>query len=94
MAKVKFPYGRMLQTAGIAHRSEQEPEFNAFCHRSITRHLSGDWGDLDDEDKKYNDDALKHGDRLLSMYLYEGTKVYVITECDRSVTTILFADEY
>ncbi len=60
----------------------------------IDRHLSGDWGDLCDEDKATNADALTHGNRILSAYTLNDTKLWVITERDRSVTTILLPDEY
>ena len=59
-----------------------------------TRHLHCDWGDICDEDWNRNDHAVKSGGRLLSAYLVAGEKVFIITEWDRSVTTILFADEY
>ena len=60
----------------------------------LSRHANGDWGDLDDEDKAANDQALKDGDRLLSAYETPGGKVWIITEWDRSVTTILLPSEY
>ena len=60
----------------------------------INRHVRGDWGDLGAEDLQANTNALSSGDRLLSAYHYEGTKFWVITECDRSSTTILLPEEY
>lgn len=61
----------------------------------LRRHLSGDWGDVCDEDKQTNEDALIHGDRLLRAYCAnKGTKLWVITEADRSTTCILLPDEY
>jgi hypothetical protein len=61
----------------------------------LQRHASGDWGDLCTEDTQANNDALQYGDRLLSSYvLSESCKVWVITEWDRSVTTILLPSEY
>jgi hypothetical protein len=61
----------------------------------LQRHASGDWGDLCTEDMQANNDALQYGDRLLSSYvLSESCKVWVITEWDRSVTTILLPSEY
>jgi len=62
--------------------------------RLIARHASGDWGDLCAEDKQANKDAIRDGDRILSAYKLEGEKFYVITEADRSVTTVLLAYEY
>ncbi len=61
----------------------------------LTRHLRGDWGDLDSHDRRENEYSLRHGLRLLSAYaLRDGTKIWVITEADRSATTILLPDEY
>jgi hypothetical protein len=61
----------------------------------LLRHVTGDCGDLDDEDKKENELSVKEGFRILSSYHLEtGLKVWVITEWDRSVTTILLPDEY
>jgi len=65
------------------------------AYEATERHKNGDWGDLCDEDKQRNDEALKHGDRLLSVYRNEnGTKFWIITEYDRSVTTILLPEDY
>jgi hypothetical protein len=60
----------------------------------LGRHVRGDWGDLDDEDKQRNDEALTLGSRIFSAYLVKGVKFWVITEADRSVTTILLPEEY
>lgn len=61
----------------------------------LVRHMRGDWGELDDEDCVQNEMSLIMGMRLLSSYtLRTGTKVWVITEADRSVTTILLPDDY
>ena len=61
----------------------------------LDRHMSGDWGDLDDGDKRINDLAIQDNERILSAYhLGDGTKIYIITEADRSVTTILLPEEY
>ena len=61
----------------------------------LTRHLRGDWGDLDTHDWTENEYSLRRGFRLLSAYaLSNGTKIWVITEADRSATTILLPSEY
>ena len=65
------------------------------CSEYLGRHLRGDWGDLCSEDKEANLEALKKGLRILSAYrLPDGTKVWIITEADRSVTTALLPSEY
>jgi hypothetical protein len=72
-----------MESAGVA------PE------KLLKRHLAGDWGDLGDEDKKTNDQAVIFGNRILSSYnLPKGHKVWIITEWDRSVTTFLLPSEY
>ena len=61
----------------------------------LSRHVSGDWGDLCREDRLENEHALKHGNRVLSSYtLTSGEKLWIITEADRSVTTLLLPNEY
>jgi hypothetical protein len=62
---------------------------------SLKRHSKGDWGDIGEEDKNENELSLRKGFRLLSSYTAEGLpKIWIITEADRSVTTILFPEEY
>jgi len=61
----------------------------------LVRHARGDWGDLDDEDRQANDDAVRNGGRVLSAYhLPTGEKLWIITEADRSSTTLLLPSEY
>ena len=61
----------------------------------ILRHLLGDWGEVCAADRALNDEALDKGDRLLSAYrTAKGERIWVITEWDRSVTTLLLPDEY
>lgn len=61
----------------------------------LWRHLTGDWGDLTPEDHRENELSVREGFRILSAYaLSNGTKIWIITEADRSSTTILLPDEY
>lgn len=61
----------------------------------LDRHQSGDWGDVPDEDRRENDFSVRNGFRVLSAYkLNDGTKFWIITEADRSATTILLPEEY
>ena len=90
--KPLFPLGLVVATPGaldtLAQANLEPGEF-------ITRHVTGDWGDLDDEDKQENNLSLQKGFRLLSAYKLEtGEKIWVITESDRSATTILLPEEY
>jgi hypothetical protein len=62
----------------------------------LVRHAAGDWGELDDFDRRQNDSSLREGYRLLSAYTVGETnrRIWVITEADRSATTILLPEEY
>lgn len=86
-----FPTGRILSTpAALEHltRSGSSPL------DIIRRHTSGDWGDIHPDDRTLNDEAVRNGSRLLSAYRIGSERIYVITEWDRSATTILLASEY
>jgi len=89
---VKFPPGRVVATPGAIELLDK----NGMDGSSVLlRHLQGDWGDLDDADIKQNDLSLENKQRLLSSYsLPDSAKVWVITEWDRSVTTILLPEDY
>ncbi len=60
----------------------------------LSRHQRGDWGELDEDDKKENDLSVKEGLRVFSAYVFDTVKLWVITEADRSSTTILLPEEY
>ncbi len=90
--KSRFSLGRVVSTPGAAEAFSRAGEmFLAY----LARHAGGDWGYLDREDKAHNDLALTHGGRLVSAYrLRDQTKIWVITEADRSITTFLLPEEY
>lgn len=90
----KFKTGRLLMTRGVNDRVAQDSSFAELVHASLQRHLSGDWGDVCKEDKAENEFALKNNLRLFSVYSKEGMGIWIITEADRSATTILFPAEY
>lgn len=88
----RFPLGQIVATPGALTAFEQagqEPmEF-------LRRHITGDWGEVGAEDRQANEQAVLHGARIMSVYsLRNGTKMWVITESDRSVTTFLLPSEY
>lgn len=92
---MKFNPGQLVVTRGVNDLIAVNEEFAKHVSLSLRRHLSGDWGNLCDEDRVSNEIALKEGDRLFSAYEKEGvSKIWIITEWDRSVTTVLFPDEY
>lgn len=90
-----FDVGKLVVTAGINERRIKDNDFNNFLVKSLRRHTLCDWGAVNGEDKELNDEALKYGNRVLSSYTYEDeTKVWIITEADRSSTCILYPDDY
>ena len=85
-----FPIGQVVATPGALANITESEMFEA-----LNRHVRGDWGDLDMEDIQSNNHALQVGDRLLSAYHTSGgTKFWIITEADRSSTTVLLPEEY
>ena len=90
LTRPKFDLGRLVATPGALHAVSKDDVTQA-----IGRHLSGDWGDLCRDDCAENEFGLTHSGRLFSVYYTEnGIRFYVITEWDRSVTTVLLPNEY
>jgi len=85
---MKFPLGQFLASKEVNQLLTQSLDFCSFVDNSLSRHESGDWGDCCPEDKHANDRALKGSDRLFSIYENDDTKIWIITEWDRSVTAI------
>ena len=86
----KFPLGRIVTTPGALAIIPNEE-----MQSTLRRHHSGDWGELDEHDRQENERALREGSRLFSVYRTEaGVKFYIVTEHDRSVTTVLLPEEY
>ena len=90
MSAAKFPLGRLVATPNAL---EHIP--NPDIMTALLRHLTGDWGDVDEHDREENELSLKEGFRLLSVYRSaKGVKFWIITEADRSVTTVLLPEDY
>lgn len=87
-----FPLGRLLATPGALEALTAAGQTPGHF---LARHSSGDWGLVDEEDWRLNDEALRDGTRLLSAYeTHQGVKFWIVTEADRSATTVLLPDEY
>lgn len=87
----RFSLGKTFATSGVTHWAEKTGNDLA---RYLRRHHCGDWGDLDADDRQANEDALEHGTRIFSAYVISDRKIYIVTEHDRSMTTIMLATEY
>ncbi|MEM4381636.1 MAG: hypothetical protein QXX19_05345 [Candidatus Caldarchaeum sp.] len=89
---IKFSLGRIVATPGALRALDEAGQNLA---EFLARHQRGDWGEVCPEDKEENELSLRHGLRLLSVYrTCKGVKLWVITEADRSATTILLPEEY
>jgi hypothetical protein len=85
-----FRLGKIVATPNVVNQIT-----NADILSAIQRHQAGDWGSLTDDDRAANDRALVEGTRILSAYNgANGTRFWIITEADRSVTTVLLPEDY
>jgi hypothetical protein len=85
-----FEPGQIVATPGALELAEQGVNLLTY----LSRHLHGDWGEMDEEDKKENKFSVINGYRILSSYKTRLGKLWIITEADRSVTTFLLPSEY
>jgi len=85
----KVPLGRIVATPRALEFLSHE-----VIMAGLRRHEAGDWGELPPEDREANDRALMEGTRILSAYPSRGLKFWIITEADRSVTTVLIPQDY
>lgn len=85
-----FPLGYVCMTPGVLENIPRDEQLAA-----LQKHAMGDWGDLCEEDRSENELSLKEGFRVLSAYASRaGVRFWIITEADRSVTTLLLPEEY
>lgn len=93
---MKFSLGQVVMTRGVNDTIAESAQFSLFIVDSIRRYILCDWGEMPSEDARMNDSAVKNNDdRIVARYNNEEYgNIYIITEYDRSVTTILFTDEY
>ena len=86
----KFPMGHLVITRSALDSLDRES-----IDVALRRHSEGDWGELDEEDRRENERSLEEGLRLLSSYrAKDGTVFWIITEADRSATTVLLPEDY
>lgn len=86
-----FKLGQLMITPGAIEELRRN---NINPADLIRRHVNGDWGDICKEDKELNCEAVVEGTRILSSYKLDNEKVWIITEADRSSTTVLLSSEY
>jgi hypothetical protein len=92
MKKPLFPLGQVVSTPGAL---EEMAKANTNGMMLLLRHVTGDWGEVCEEDARENELSVKEGFRILSAYtLSTGVKIWIITESDRLATTFLLPVEY
>lgn len=90
--KPRFALGQVVATPGAIQALQSAGQT---AIELLQRHVVLDQGELDDEDQQANEEGVANGERILSSYLLkDGTKLWVITEADRSVSTLLLPNEY
>ena len=89
-----FKLGKLVMTRGVHSKIKEDVDFAVDVLDAFERYQRCDWGDLCDEDKAENEQALKDGERIFALYNIGNDKIYIITEHDRSATTILLPEEY
>lgn len=94
----QFELGTLVITRGVHDKMIRDSQFAEFVLTCVACHEACDWGDLCDSDKNRNDEAVRIGDdRIFSAYEpadHPDWRIWIITEWDRSATTVLFPDEY
>jgi hypothetical protein len=89
---IRFPLGRVVATPGALSALEKAEQLPAAF---LDRHVNGDWGEVPDADKQENEISVEQGLRILSAYTTSaGDKIWIVTEADRSATTLLLPEEY
>lgn len=98
MGAAGFLLGRLCATRGVVYDMERDAAFARFVADSLARYRRCDWGDVSAADGKANGRAVEcGGERILAAYRYPGhgsRKIWILTEADRSVTTVLYPEEY
>jgi hypothetical protein len=88
----RFSLGQTVMTPGAIEAFQTNDQLPI---ELLKRHIKGDWGEVCKDDSEANEQALEHGSRIMSVYfLKDQTKIWIITEADRSATTLLLPSEY
>ena len=90
-----FTLGQVVATRGIDTACKEDLDFSREVHKAFLKYISGNWGETCAEDSALNDSAVQNNnDRIVAKYATSKGNIFIITEHDRSYTTILFANEY
>lgn len=90
----QFPLGKIVMSKGVSDIFKSNDDFAKFVEISLCRYASKDWGNTSKARNKINEKALDDGNQVSGAYEHKDRYIWIITEWDRSVTTILFPEEY
>ena len=98
---IRFELGEIVVTSEVARFMNENWKFSKFVLGCLKKYISCEWGDMDEDDREANDNAVDEDERILACYPIPDDipidwedRIYIITEWDRSYTTILFSSEY
>lgn len=94
---VRFEIGQLVATRGVHDLMRENPDFSHFAQSAFLKYRRCDWGDTCESDKAQNNSAVENGERILAEYRHPehpDWRLWIITEWDRSATTLLFPSEY
>lgn len=91
---MKFSLGQIVMTRPLAEAVEHNEQLKREVFNALDRYRLGEWGNLGEEDKQANEDAIEQGERILAKYETSSEPIYIITEWDRSYTTLMFCRDY
>lgn len=86
--------GTIYYTSGISSIAKNDPSFLEEIITSLTHYYDFDWGDIPEDDKELNRQALIEDERIFAAYPTSYGQIFIITEWDRSMTTVMFSEEY
>ena len=91
----QFPLGKIVMSEGVSDIFKSNDDFAKFVEISLCRYASKDWGNTCETDRKMNEKALENDGRIFTVYEQDATTaICIITEWDKSITTIIFPEEY
>lgn len=91
---MKINIGQLVVTRAVNDEMAKNPKFTKFVMDSLVKYRNCDWGETHPEDKGLNDKAIINDWRVVAKYKNESFEIFIITEWDRSATTILFPEDY
>lgn len=103
LPEAKFKHGQIMSTESVKNAMSYSPTFREFVAKALAKYFLGNWGNVNATDWQENDRSVRDGGRIMAAYdmkknglsaMLGHKRIYILTEPDRSATTVLFSDEY